>query len=181
MQVDVEIFAYEGDDVIEILDAISVDANLGPGDDRYYGSFYVGPEWSGNVWGGPADGILEGRAAEDHLSGGPGNDSIRGHSGVDFRLGGGDVDTLHGGNGDDQLEGGAGTDTLFGDAGKDALWGNKRPPYDSLGACLIRPTTRLTNCLEGMVAMNFMLRITPMKFYLLVPSRLLLKSKWNRM
>ena len=52
MQVDVYIYAYEGDDVIEIFDAISVDANSGPGDDRYYGSFYVGPEWSDNVWGG---------------------------------------------------------------------------------------------------------------------------------
>ncbi len=112
---------------------------MGPGDDRYYGSFYVGPEWSDNVWGGPGDDILEGRAGQDYLSGGPGNDSIWGHNGVDFLVGGEDDDVLNGGNGDDQLEGGAGADTLFGGAREDALWGNKRPTYGSLWGVLESP------------------------------------------
>ena len=104
-----------------------------------------------------------------------------GHNGVDFLLGGEDDDVLHGGNGDDQLEGGAGADTLFGEAGKDALWGNKRPTYGSLWGVLESPDYTVDQLSGGMVPMNFMLRITPMKFYLLVPSHLRLKSTWNRM
>jgi len=129
-EVEVLIDARSGNDRIEIVNSISVEAFLGPGDDAYYGSLYDGYKWSDSVYGGPGNDLIEGRGGDDYLRGGPGNDDIWGHNGIDTLQGDAGNDTLRGGNDDDILEGGDGLDRLFGDAGDDVLWGNAEYSYD---------------------------------------------------
>lgn len=130
--IDVRIYSHEGNDYVEIVDAISADANLGSGDDVYRGSFYDGPVLSDAVYGGPGDDIIEGRAGADLLCGGPGDDQIWGHNGIDYLMGDDGNDVLRRGNDEDVLEGGLGADVLLGDSGDDVLWGNAESTYHAV-------------------------------------------------
>ncbi len=68
------------------------------------------------------DAVLSGGAGNDRIIGGAGADRLRGGGGDDFLDGGPGDDRLFGDRGDDQLRGGPGADALYGGPGIDELW-----------------------------------------------------------
>jgi len=93
-----QIFAQDGNDMIEVQVAVESFVDGGPGDDTILGS-----------------------SRDDVLFGNAGNDIIDGGDGTDVLIGSTGNDTLFGSNGRDVLFGGSGADSLHGGADDDIL------------------------------------------------------------
>lgn len=99
--VDQDIYAYAGDDIVQ----------AGNANDR--------------IWGGIGDDDLNGRRGDDRLYGEDGNDTLRGGRGEDTLEGGNGNDRMLGGLDADLIKAGRGNDTVFGGQGDDKIYGNK--------------------------------------------------------
>ena len=116
--VDLMYAAAGNDSVYGGTDTANNYADLGLGDDAYFGS--AGTD---TVLGRSGNNSLTGNAGADSLYGEDGNDSIYGGAGIDVLSGAAGNDSLDGGADNDQLVGDAGTDILLGGGGVDILYG----------------------------------------------------------
>jgi Ca2+-binding RTX toxin-like protein len=129
-----EVDAGDGNDLVELSDAVPVPATLrgdagndtlvgGKGDDKLLGGdgldHLYGGEGNDLIRGGAGFDIIRGNLGDDELFGEGGHDSLGGGGGDDSLFGGQGADFLYGGTGNDRLVGGEGRDSLFGGPGDD--------------------------------------------------------------
>jgi hypothetical protein len=133
--------ALGGDDIVIVQGGGTVTADLGYGDDSFYGGIAL-VQYHAIVHGGEGDDMISGTPGDDFIYGDGGDDTVYGGDGIDSIYGGygndkllGDKgddkitgeagdDDINGGWGADNLDGAAGNDTLLGGFGNDSLYGD---------------------------------------------------------
>lgn len=141
-----KIFALGGDDIVIVQGGGTVEADLGDGDDVFYGGIGL-TQYHAIVHGGDGDDEINGTPGADELYGDEGNDEVYGGEGADSIYGGygsdnlqGDkgadqilgeagADDINGGWGDDTINGGADTDSMLGGFGNDDIYGGGDRDY----------------------------------------------------
>ena len=116
--------ALGGDDFVIVENGGSVTADLGPGNDYFYGGNY-NTTYHAIVDGGDGADTIYGTPGDDTLYGGTGDDAIYAGNGTDFIYGGTGSDNLQGDSGNDQIQGEAGDDDINGGWGSDNLKGDE--------------------------------------------------------
>ncbi len=139
-QIDVQIVALEGDDIVDAgggplfdgpmdLGFGDLTVNAAEGTDTVIGGYS-----SDRIDGGDDDDAINGGSGSDTLKGGDGDDtiesadgrnSINGGRGADVITGGAGRDYARGGKGSDQITTAAGNDTVYADDGKDTVDGGE--------------------------------------------------------
>ena len=125
------IYALDGNDIVIVEGGGTVSADLGNGDDAFYGGVGLiqynaivnGGEGDDTIYGTPGDDTLNGDAGDDTIYGGEGADTISGGYGNDNLQGQNGADIIYGSAGDDDINGGWGSDALYGQDGNDSLIG----------------------------------------------------------
>lgn len=124
----VNIYVYDGDDVVVTEKASNYTMYGGLGDDTLSGNSGMdtlyGEDGNDKLYGSGGNDALYGGLGNDRPYGGPGNDYLEGNLGEDYLNGGDGEDILEGGEGNDELYGQGGNDELIGGLGNDKLYGS---------------------------------------------------------
>jgi Ca2+-binding RTX toxin-like protein len=125
----ININALGGNDTVRIRDLYDghpayLNVDLGPGNDRAYGSPY-----DDKIMAGTGNDRISAGAGDDYVNAGGGDDVIVGDAGNDTLIGLAGDDTIYGGAGKDEIFAGDGADSLDGGDAADVVdggWGNDR-------------------------------------------------------
>jgi Ca2+-binding RTX toxin-like protein len=108
----------EGNDFVDANLYAQTTANLGDGNDTFYGS-----NKGDSVIAGNGNDFIAAKGGDDYINAGDGNDRVFGDGGNDTIFGGAGEDRLDGGSGEDTIDGGADRDIVHGNDGDDIIYG----------------------------------------------------------